>query len=97
MVNEKAKELNWQQPDLEEVCMHQIDVPAACFVLPDGPVMLIHQMLSVFCHASFLTAIHLCRSTGHAEQLTHMQGPTNPLALRRTFGQTGQPRVKLYR
>ena len=40
MVNEKAKELNWQQPDLEEVCMHQIDVPAACFVLTEGPFML---------------------------------------------------------
>ncbi len=25
------------------------------------------------------------------------QGPTNPLALRRTFGQAGEPEVKLYR
>ena len=24
MVNEKAKILNWQQPDLEAVCMHQL-------------------------------------------------------------------------
>ena len=26
-----------------------------------------------------------------------LQGPTNPLALKRTFGQPGTPRVKLYR
>ena len=26
-----------------------------------------------------------------------LQGPTNPLALRRTFGQPGEPEVKLYR
>lgn len=27
MVNEKAKQLYWQQPDLEEVCMHQLRLP----------------------------------------------------------------------
>ncbi len=26
-----------------------------------------------------------------------LQGPTNPLALRRTFGKSGEPEVKLYR
>lgn len=70
---------------------------AASFVLTEGPIMLIHQMLSIICHAGFFTAIHRCRSTCLAEPLTHMQGPTNPLALRRTFGHTGQPRIKLYR
>ena len=38
----------------------------------------------------------LLESQSHSGSV-YMQGPTSPLSLKRTFGQTGQLRVKLYR
>ena len=92
MVEDRARELDWQQPDLEEVCGNSSRKPMqtkshTCTTHIEPPASSCLQKQVATSGPGILSQ----------QGPVNMQGPTSPLALKRTFGQSGQPRVKLYR
>jgi len=109
LVRARQAELGWQPADLEAVRRP----PLALFQLASEGVPPLLLGLARQCPGSRPVHRGCCRrcvsdtsqantyAAGLASRDTpsssRLQGPTNPLALRRTFGQAGEPEVKLYR
>ena len=93
MVARRSAELQWTLPDMESVCSNS----TICHVIITAcvevyAVLLRNESLMLFSSSCCVHCKH-----GMCGVLGVLQGPSNPLSLRRTFGTTGEPKLKLYR